>query len=97
MFAIPNQSSIPKAYTQFSNEGEADDDRLMASDNRDRLVDCMEEFVKFTILIRPNFDLFGDRHSEREEKKQKEERAREKELLLQNDAGGINGVNLRRM
>ena len=84
MFAIPNQSSIPKAYTQFPNEGGADDNRLMASDNRDRLVDCMEEFVKFTILIRPNFDLFGDRYSEREGKKKKEV-AREKELLAQND------------
>ena len=74
MFAIPNQSSIPKAYTQFTEE--EDGSRLMPSGNRDRLVDCMEEFVKYSILMRPHFDLFGDRYSEREEKRIKEEKAR---------------------
>ncbi|KAK4152461.1 flavoprotein-like protein [Chaetomidium leptoderma] len=69
MFTIPNQSSIPKAWTQFTD---ADDpvgggSRLRPSSNRDRLVDCMEEFVKYTIVMRPHFDLFGDRFSEREE------------------------------
>ena len=73
MFTIPNQSSIPKAYTQFTDEmtGESQHidpeggSRLMPSGNRDRLVDCMEEFVKYTIIMRPHFDLFGDRYSER--------------------------------
>ncbi|KAJ5374675.1 hypothetical protein N7517_006681 [Penicillium concentricum] len=74
MFAIPNQSSIPKAYTQFLNEGQPGDQRLMPSGNRDRLVDCMEEFVKYTILMRPHIGLFGDRFSEREEKKRKEKK-----------------------
>ncbi|KAJ5169783.1 Arsenate resistance ArsH [Penicillium coprophilum] len=74
MFTIPNQSSIPKAYTQFPDEGQPGDQRLMPSGNRDRLVDCMEEFVKYTILMRPHIGLFGDRFSEREEKKRKEER-----------------------
>ena len=46
--------------------------RLKASSNRDRLVDCMEELVKYTIVMRPHFDLFGDRFSEREEKAKKE-------------------------
>lgn len=69
MFAIPNQSSIPKAYTQFT-EAEAGS-RLMPSGNRDRLVDCMEEFVKYTMVMRPHFDLFGDRYSEREERRAK--------------------------
>jgi len=64
MFAIPNQSSIPKAYTQFTEEDA--DSRLIPSGNRDRLVDCMEEFVKYTLVMRPHFDLFGDRFSERE-------------------------------
>ncbi|KAJ5564731.1 hypothetical protein N7513_000973 [Penicillium frequentans] len=72
MFTIPNQSSIPKAYTQFPDEGQPGDQRLLPSGNRDRLVDCMEEFVKYTILMRPHMDLFGDRFSEREEKKLKE-------------------------
>jgi arsenic resistance protein ArsH len=74
MFAIPNQSSIPMAYKQFTEE--EDGSRLMASGNRDRLVDCMEEFVKYTIVMRQHFDLFGDRYSEREEKRVKEEKAR---------------------
>lgn len=72
MFTIPNQSSIPKAYTQFPDEGQPEDQRLMPSGNRDRLVDCMEEFVKYTILMRPHIGLFGDRFSEREEKRSKE-------------------------
>jgi arsenic resistance protein ArsH len=77
MFAIPNQSSIPKAYTQFTDGDAAEGgSRLMASGNRDRLVDCMEEFVKYTILMRPHFELFGDRFSEREEKRVKEEKRR---------------------
>ncbi|KAI2676855.1 hypothetical protein LCP963914a_8150 [Penicillium roqueforti] len=71
MFTIPNQSSIPRAYTQFPDEGQPEDQRLMPSGNRDRLVDCMEEFVKYTILMRPHIGLFGDRFSEREEKKAK--------------------------
>ncbi|OQD76504.1 hypothetical protein PENDEC_c004G00121 [Penicillium decumbens] len=72
MFTIPNQSSIPRAYTQFPDEGHPGDQRLMPSGNRDRLVDCMEEFVKYTILMRPHVGLFGDRFSEREERKAKE-------------------------
>ncbi|KAH8699329.1 flavoprotein-like protein [Phaeosphaeriaceae sp. PMI808] len=73
MFTIPNQSSIPKAYTQFTREDEDEGgNRLMPSDNRNRLVDCMEEFVKYTIIMRPHFYLFGDRFSERRERVAKE-------------------------
>ncbi|KAH8904070.1 arsenate resistance ArsH [Coniochaeta sp. PMI_546] len=76
MFTIPNQSSVPKAYTQFTDE--VDGSRMLASGNRDRLVDCMEELVKYTIVMRPHFDLFGDRYSERDERRLKEEREAEK-------------------
>jgi len=69
MFTIPNQSSLPKAYTQFSDEG-----RLSASGNRDRLVDCMEELVKYTWVMRPHFESWGDRFSERKERREKEEK-----------------------
>ena len=69
MFTIPNQSSVPKAYTQFDSEAKGS--RMMPSPNRDRIVDCMEELVKYTIVMRPHFDLFGDRFSEREERKAK--------------------------
>ncbi|KAM3463711.1 hypothetical protein MY5147_002139 [Beauveria neobassiana] len=41
--------------------------RLLPSGNRDRLVDCMEEFVKYTIIMREHFALFDDRYSERKE------------------------------
>ncbi|KAF2188558.1 arsenate resistance ArsH [Zopfia rhizophila CBS 207.26] len=69
MFTIPNQSSVPKAYTQFTEpDAREGGSRLMPGSNRDRLVDCMEEFVKYTIVMRPHFHLFGDRFSEREER-----------------------------
>jgi arsenic resistance protein ArsH len=85
MFAIPNQSSVPMAYKQFTEE--EDGSRLMPSGNRDRLVDCMEEFVKYTIVMRSHFDLFGDRYSEREEKRIKEEKA----TKLGQEAAVLNG------
>jgi arsenic resistance protein ArsH len=64
MFTVPNQSSLPKAWTQFTPEG-----RLMPSPNRERLVDVCEELVKVTAILRPHFDSLGDRYSEREEKR----------------------------
>lgn len=86
MFVIPNQSSVPKAWTQFTDalaEDVSEEEilemeggsRMKPSDNRMRIVDCMEEFVKFTILMRPSFGLFGDRASERVERREKEEKA----------------------
>ncbi|KAK1997427.1 arsenate resistance ArsH [Colletotrichum falcatum] len=76
MFVVPNQSSVPMAYTQFTpEEGEGGaggrGSRMLPSSNRDRLVDCMEELVKYTVVMRPHFDLFGDRFSERKEKREK--------------------------
>jgi arsenic resistance protein ArsH len=67
MFTIPNQSSVPQAYTLFTEE-EGDDavaNRLMPGGNRERVVDCAEEFVKYTIIMRAHFALFNDRFSER--------------------------------
>ncbi|KAG0640172.1 hypothetical protein HOY80DRAFT_1136176 [Tuber brumale] len=93
MFTIPNQSSLPKAYTQFSEEG-----RLSASGNRDRLVDCMEELVKYTWVMRPHFESWGDRFSERkeraerEEKKAKEKREKEEREWMERDGAGVEGV-----
>ncbi|KAI9702958.1 MAG: hypothetical protein M1836_008172 [Candelina mexicana] len=77
MFTIPNQSSIPKAYTQFASDDDDGGSRLVSGANRDRLVDCMEEFVKYTILMRPYFALYGDRFSEREERRMKEQAKKE--------------------
>ncbi|WP_455884768.1 arsenical resistance protein ArsH [Pseudomonas spelaei] len=61
MFTIPNQSSVPKAFLEFD-----DQDRMKPSALYDRLVDVMEELVKFTVLLRERPDLV-DRYSERKE------------------------------
>nr|WP_217434023.1 arsenical resistance protein ArsH [Leisingera sp. ANG59] len=62
MVTIPNQSSIPKAWLEFE-EGE----RLPEGPFYRRLVDVMEELVKFTWLVRGRKDYLTDRYSERVE------------------------------
>ncbi|MDO7898366.1 arsenical resistance protein ArsH [Pseudomonas citrulli] len=62
MFTIPNQSSVPKAYMEFD-----DNDRMKPSPFYDRIVDVMEELVKFTVLLRDQKDHLVDRYSERKE------------------------------
>lgn len=69
---------VSKADTQFTPES-GGGGRMIPSSNRDRLADCMEELVKYTVVMRPRFDVFGDRFSEREERRLKEERERERE------------------
>jgi arsenic resistance protein ArsH len=66
MFTIPNQSSVPKAWTEFESDG-----RMKDSSYRARVVDVAEELFKFTLLLRPHKDLLVNRYSEREEKKAK--------------------------
>ena len=60
MVTIPNQSSVPKAYEQFDEAG-----RMKPSSNYDRVVDVMEELVRFTWLTRDRADALVDRYSER--------------------------------
>ncbi|KAJ0400641.1 hypothetical protein P43SY_000926 [Pythium insidiosum] len=59
-----NQSSVPKAWTEFDEQG-----RMKPSSYRDRVVDVMEEYYKFTLLLREHAEFLVDRYSEREEKK----------------------------
>ncbi|MFG6158899.1 arsenical resistance protein ArsH [Halomonas sp. 1390] len=62
MLTIPNQSSVPKAYLEFDEH-----DRMRPSPYYDRIVDVMEELVKFTWLVRGRTDVLTDRYSERKE------------------------------
>jgi arsenical resistance protein ArsH len=62
MFTIPNQSSVAKAYQEFDEAG-----RMRPSDYYDRIVDVMEELVRFTVLLRPHAEPLVDRYSERKQ------------------------------
>ena len=62
MFAIPNQSSVAKAWQEFDTDG-----RMKPSAYYDRVVDVCEELVKFTLLTRDASDYLTDRYSERKE------------------------------
>ncbi len=68
MITIPNQSSVAKAYEQFDAEG-----RMKPSPYYDRIVDVMEELVKFTLLTRDVSGCLTDRYSERKEEAAKVE------------------------
>lgn len=76
MITIPNQSSVAKAYEQFDDAG-----RMKPSSYYDRIVDVMEELMKFTLLTRDCSTYLTDRYSER-----KEEAAKLQERLALNKA-----------
>jgi len=62
MITIPNQSSVAKAYQEFDPAG-----RMKPTSYYDRVVDVMEELVKFTLLTRGVSGYLTDRYSERKE------------------------------
>ena len=62
MITIPNQSSVAKAFLEFDDNG-----RMKPSGFYDRMVDVMEELVKFTVLTRDVSPYLVDRYTERKE------------------------------
>ena len=66
LITIPNQSSVAKAFLEFEDDG-----RMKPSPYYDRIVDVMEELVKFTLLTRDRADYLVDRYSERKESPEK--------------------------
>ena len=62
MLTIPNQSSVPKVFMEFDDAG-----RMRPSAYYDRIVDVMEELVKFTLLTRGRAGWLVDRYGERKE------------------------------
>jgi arsenic resistance protein ArsH len=62
MWTIPNQSSIPKAWQEFSDDGVMRD-----SPYRQRVIDVMEELLRFTLLVRDHRPLLELRASEQRE------------------------------
>ena len=62
LLTIPNQSSVAKAWDEFDEAG-----RMKSSPYYNRIVDVMEELMKFTLLTRDIRDHLIDRYSERVE------------------------------
>lgn len=62
LLTIPNQSSVAKAFLEFD-----DNDRMKPSAYYNRMVDVMEELMRFTLLTRDIKDQLVDRYSERKE------------------------------
>lgn len=66
MITIPNQSSVAKAYQEFNEDGS-----MKESGFRDRVVDVMEELMRFTYLTRDHAEFLVDRYSERKDARNK--------------------------
>ncbi|WIJ27152.1 arsenical resistance protein ArsH [Devosia sp. RR2S18] len=62
MVTIPNQSSVAKAWQEFDEAG-----RMKPSSFYDRVVDVMEELVKFTLVNRGIAPYLTSRYSERKQ------------------------------
>jgi len=60
MITIPNQSSVPKTFSEFDHN-----DRMKPSPYYNRIVDVLEELIKFTYMTRGRSEKLVDRYSER--------------------------------
>ena len=65
MVTIPNQSSVPKAWTEFDEAG-----RMKPGPLYGRVVDVCEELARFTWMVRGRSAMLTDRYSERVESAQ---------------------------
>ncbi|MEO1563115.1 MAG: arsenical resistance protein ArsH [Pseudomonadota bacterium] len=81
LLTIPNQSSVPKAWLEFDKDG-----RMKPSPYYNRMVDVMEELIKFTILTRDRKDYLVDRYSERVESREELSKRVNKNPADQNNA-----------
>lgn len=68
MVTIPNQSSVAKAFQEFDEAG-----RMNPSSYYDRVVDVMEELVKFTLVNRGIAPYLTSRYSERKQDAEKQQ------------------------
>ena len=62
MVTVPNQSSVAKAFQEFDEAG-----RMRPSSYYERIVDVVEELIRFTVLLHPHVNQLTDRYSERKE------------------------------
>ena len=67
MITIPNQSSVAKAYQEFDEDGS-----MKESSFRERVVDVMEELMRFTYLTRDHAKFLVNRYSERKSRERVE-------------------------
>lgn len=67
MITIPNQSSVAKAYQEFNEDG-----TMKESSFRERVVDVMEELMRFTYLTRDHSEFLVNRYSERKSRERVE-------------------------
>lgn len=81
MVTIPNQSSVAKAFEQFDDAG-----RMKPSSYYDRVVDVMEELVKFTLIVRDRSSYLTSRYSERKEDAAKSEARALAEAAMSHEA-----------
>jgi arsenic resistance protein ArsH len=84
MVTIPNQSSVAKAWQEFDAAG-----RMRPSAYYDRVVDVMEELVKFTLMVRGRSDYLVDRYSERKGADEARRLARESGALEETSATAV--------
>eukprot|EP00931_Biecheleriopsis_adriatica_P104970 TRINITY_DN79576_c0_g1_i1.p1 TRINITY_DN79576_c0_g1~~TRINITY_DN79576_c0_g1_i1.p1 ORF type:complete len:327 (-),score=66.31 TRINITY_DN79576_c0_g1_i1:141-1121(-) len=60
-----NQATVPQAWNEFDKDG-----RMKPSSTRDRVIDVMEEFYQFTLIMREHVENLNNRYSERKQKAQ---------------------------